>query len=94
LQFSNRTLLVTPVQWDRKKKPVTWTIEATGNPVLYVKLTDFNGGKVFLVDSYTVNLPFAFAVSLNPLTTYPRVSGAPRKDSTLSTTWGEIKNTK
>ncbi|MBM3238339.1 hypothetical protein FJZ31_18765 [Candidatus Poribacteria bacterium] len=92
LDYSGFT--VTPVQWDRKKKPVTWTIEATGNPVLYVKLTDFNGGKVFLVDSYTVNLPFAFAVSLNPLTTYPRVSGAPRKDSTLSTTWGEIKNTK
>jgi len=85
---------VTPVQWDRKKKPITWTISPTdtSNPKLYVKLTDFNGGKVFLVDSYTVNLPFAFAVSLNPLTTYPGVRGAPRKDSTLSTTWGEIKD--
>jgi hypothetical protein len=82
---------VTPVQWDRKKKPITWEISptSTSNPKLYVKLHDFYGDKVTLVEQYLDGVPFKLTVSLNPL-----ISGAPRKDNTLSTTWGEIKDAK
>jgi hypothetical protein len=83
---------VTEVDWVRKK-PVTWIISATGNPKLYVKLENWYGNKIYLVEEYPENLPFEFAVSLNPLDTYPTggISGAPGKDSTLSATWGENK---
>ncbi len=75
-------------------KPVTWIIRTKtrkGNsPVrLYVIKDDYYGEKVYLTDY--PDLPFEFAVSLNPLDSYPSASTAPPKDSNISTTWGRIK---
>jgi len=92
LNYGDGGFTVTPVQWVRKK-PVTWIISATRNPRLYVKFKSWSGRKIGLVNHYNEDLSFEFAVSLNPLIDYPTdgISGAPRKDSTLSATWGDIK---
>jgi hypothetical protein len=79
---------ITPVAWDKKGKPVTWTITSSAAMKLCVATPSWNGSWVTLT-TYD-SLPFAFAVSLVPLTGYP-VSKAPAKYSTASTMWGEIK---
>jgi hypothetical protein len=89
LDYGSGGFVVKVAQTDPKtKKPVTWTISAIGKPVrLFVWLLDLPT-EIELM-RYPDGLPFEFAVSLNPLTSY--VKAAPRKDSTLSSPWGEIK---
>jgi len=87
--------IITPIQWDSKKKPTTWIIKSNPTrttPVkLSVKTPDFYGQTVVLAQ-YT-NVPFELAVSLNPLSSYPVYGSslAPGKNRNASTTWGEIK---
>jgi hypothetical protein len=80
-----------PVAWSEGKKPVpvTWIVEASGPASLFVIKDDYTGGKVDL--THYPSLPFEFAVSLKPITSYPVTAQAPPKVNTISTTWSEIK---
>lgn len=88
----------TPVDFDRKGKPITWVIapkEVEGKPLpmrLCVASPDwFEGREGVTLATYEDGLPFEFAVSIVPLTEYPGASAAPARHRSISTTWGDIK---
>jgi len=62
----------------------TWTFAPSGGPTLYVKKKDTL--EPINLATYA-SVPFQLTISLNSLAG----SAAPRKDNTLSITWGEIK---
>lgn len=85
---------VTPVQWGKNKKPVTWIVRTKNViPHLIVVENDFGNPSITLT-TYSDPLPFEFAVSLNPIPDDFKFSSfkkAPPKIDTVSTTWGNIK---
>ena len=85
---------VQPAQWGTDGKPVTWIVKTkarrSNNPVRLYVLKDNEYGQAVYLANYS-SLPFEFAVSLKPITSYPVTAQAPPKINTISTTWGEIK---
>jgi hypothetical protein len=94
IEYDKRGFEVEPVDWDADGKPVTWIARTKAkkgkSPAqLYVIKDNADGAKVYLTDY--PNLPFEFAVSLFPFNGYPGGNLAPARHSSISTTWGDIK---
>jgi len=92
------------VGWDENGHPITWVFEtaarAEDDPVeltvgRYGGKVSKGANKITPLATYS-ELPFAFAISLEPLITWDdlpdAISFAPAKHRTLSTTWGKIKS--
>ena len=90
---------IDPIDWDRKNKPITWRItpKSEVDMVLCVASPNWNGnwstwtGKWIPLATYTGGLSFELVISLVPLEEYPNGNAAPAKYSSISTTWGDIK---
>lgn len=97
LDFGNNLFEFEPVEYDNAGKPKTWIIKPLGtSSMVRLNVTkNLNRGKktvIYLADIPN-GVPFQLAVSRESLDgfIFPLSSGAPRRNSTLSAVWGDIK---